>query len=196
MSKNLGYTIGVYLAKHLMDRHIPSLSCNQCTNNVIQVTWGEAQETQRLSDAWFSKLSEEQLKSKKGLKGGDLYREEQRAQDASKKEWNEDMKYRYALKEKYLPHTLKCNVPHIDFSDEETNKEIKRGLINTLWDWDFCEWSLREEDIIFENEVTKYGPDDEYSMHFTYVTLKLDLEAPKSFTGDEWIEIKTPQKEI
>jgi hypothetical protein len=194
MSKNLGYTIGVYLAKHLMDRHIPSLSCNQCTNNVIQVTWGEAQEAERLSNVWHSKLSDEKYKIKKGLKGAEKYQEERKAQEACNKEWNEDLKYGYMLKEKYLPHTLKCNVPHIDFSDEETNKEIKRGLINTLWDWDFCEWSLKEEDIIFENEVDKYGPNGKYSMHFTWVTLKLDLEAPKSFTGDEWIEIKTPQK--
>ena len=128
------------------------------------------------------------------MHGAELYQEEQKAYEASKDEWNENMKYRYILMEKYLPHTLRCNVPYIDFSDEETNKEIKKGLIDTLWDWDFCEWSLKEEDIIFENEVDKYGPDEEHSLDFALVTLKLDLEAPDSFTGKEWIEIKTPQK--
>jgi hypothetical protein len=189
------YTLGVYLAKHMMDRHIPSLSCNQCTNNVVQVTWGEAQELERLEDAWLSKLNDERrnLRDVDGMKS---WEKDNKAQEVSKNEWNELMKHRYILKEKYLPHVIKCNVPDVDFSNEKNNEKIKKGMIETLWDWDFCEWSLKEEDIIFENENDTFGANDKYSMQFSYITLKLDLEAPSSFTGDEWIEIKTPQKEI
>ena len=194
MSKKLAYSLGEYLAEHLISRHIPSLSCNGCTRKVIQVTSGEADEYKRLHDAWFSKLSSEKYSDTKGLKGAERYKKEQESYKKAEKEWNAQMKYSYILKEKYLPHTIKCRVPHIDFSDEKTNKEIMKGLIASLWDWDHCEWSLKEEDIIFENETDTYGPEDEYSMTHTWVTLKLCLEAPDSFTGDEWIEIKTPQK--
>jgi len=178
LKDNIAYTLGVYLAGHLIQKHIPSLSCNQCTRNVIQVTSGEADETKRLSAAWLSKRQSEEARLTKGLKGAERYKKEKEAHKASEKEWNEDMKYRYYLKEKYLPHTIKCMVSYIDFSDEETNKEIKKGLIETLWDWDHCEWSLKEEDIIFENETYAYGPEDQYSISHAFVTLKLDLEAP------------------
>ena len=193
---SIAYTLGIYLAKYLISREIPSLSCNQCTRKVVEVTPEEAKETERLSDAWYSKRTSEERRITKGLEGAERYKKEREAHKLSEKEWNEDMKYRYMLKEKYLPHTLKCNVPFIDFSDEETSKEIKKGLINTLWDWDFCEWSLKEEDIIFENEELKYGDNEEYNMRFTNVTLKLCLEIPSSYTGKDWIEIKTEQKKL
>jgi hypothetical protein len=187
MNKILAHTIGVYLAKELMNRHIPCLSSSQCTNKIIQVTSGEADEVQRLEEVWFNKISSEKSRLTKGLKGKELWAKEKEATENSKNEWNESLKFQYALKEKYLPHILKCTVPYIDFSNEKINKKIKLGLIKTLWDWDFCEWSLKEDDIVFENE-TFYGET------ITFVTLKLDLERPISFTGEEWIEIKTVQK--
>lgn len=187
------YSLGEFIAEYLISRHIPSLSCNQCTRNVIQVTWGEAEEQRRLEEAWFSKRTEEKykLRNTEGLKDWEMDNEAHRL---SENEWNENMKYRYILKEKYLPHFIKCRIPHVDFSNEEINKQIKEGLKAALWDWDFCEWSLADEDIVFENEELKYGDNDEYSSVETYVTLKLDLERPSSYTGEDWIEIKTPQK--
>lgn len=195
--KSHSYSLGVYLAEYIMLTQMPSLSCNQWTRKSIQVTWGEAQELKRLEEEWYSKRSSEERKIREenpGIKGAELYRKEKEAHQRSIDEWNASMKYRYILKEKYLPHTLKCTVMFIDFSDEEVNKEIKRGLINALWDSDHCEYSLKEEDIIFENETDTYGDNDEYSMTFTHVTLKLDLDRPSSYTGEDWIEIKTPQK--
>jgi len=194
--KKLAYSLGVYLAEHIMLTQMPSLSCYSRTRNIIQVSWGEAKETKRLSDLWYSRLVEEEAKLTKGLKGKERYKKEAEAKFLVKDEWNADMKYRYILKEKYLPHTLKCHVPYVDFSDEETNKIIKKGFIDSMWDSDHCEYSLKEEDIIFENETDKYGPNEEYEMGFTYVTMKLNLEAPSSYTGDDWIEIKTPQKSV
>lgn len=189
------YSLGALIGEFLISKHIPSLSCNQCTNNVIQVTWGEAEEYRRLEEAWYSKLHSERhkLKDVEGLKS---WEKDNEAQKAAEKEWNENMKYRYILKEKYLPHFIKCDIPHVDFSNEEINNQIKKGLIDTLWDWDFCEWSLDDKDIVFENEEWKYGEDKEHSMRFTYVTLKLSLERPSSYTGEDWIEVKTPQKPL
>jgi len=201
MSNSIEFNLGVYLAEHIIARNIPSLSNNQCTRNIIQVTSGEADEYQRLEDAWYSKRTSEEIRLRKERKEEKLtnvesYSVTQEAHKLSEDEWNAQMKYRYMLKEKYLPHTLKCRVPYIDFSNEEVNKKIKKGFIASMWDWDFCEWSLKEEDIVFENETDKYGEDDEYSMHNTYVTLKLELEPPSSYTGKDWIEIKTKQKKI
>lgn len=182
MSKKLSYALGAYLAEYLVLNRIPSLSCNQSTSNVIQVTIAEADELKRLGDIWYSKRCSNTKLS------------EEESHKISEKEWNDSLKYSYLLKEKYLPHTLKIDVPHIDFSNEKINKEIKKGLIDALWDWDFCEWSLKPEDILLETEVRKFGENDKYSMTHSYVTLKLSLEAPNSFTGGEWIEIKTKQK--
>lgn len=201
MSNSIEFNLGVYLAEHIIARKIPSLSHDQCTRNVIQVTSGEADEYKRLEDAWYSKRTSEESRLKKERKEEKLtnvenYNIDKEVHKLSEDEWNAQMKYRYMLKEKYLPHTLKCRVPDIDFSSEEVNKKIKEGFITSMWNWDFCAWSLKEEDIVFENESDKYGEDDEYTMNHTYVTLKLKLEPPNSYTGKDWIEIKTPQKEI
>jgi len=194
--KTFAYSLGVYLAEYIMHTQMPSLSHNAWTRKVIQVTSGEADEEKRLSDVWFSKRMSEKQSIEKGLKGAERYNQEQEAHKLSEKEWNESMKYRYILKEKYLPHTIKCMVPYIDFSDEKVNKQIMKGFISCMWDSDHCEYSLKEEDITFENETNKYGPEEEYKMTFTWITMKLSLEAPSSYTGEDWIEIKTPQKEI
>lgn len=194
--KSHSYSIGVYLAEYIMHTHMPSLSCNQWTNKCIQVTSGEADEKQRLDDVWFNRLHEEQRRLTKGLQGAERYKKEKEAQDLVKDEWNAKIKYGYVLKEKYLPHTIKVKVPYIDFSDEEINKEIMRGFISAMWDSDHCEYSLKEEDIVFENEEDRYGDEKQYKMTFTWVTMKLNLDPPASYTGDDWIEIKTPQKEI
>jgi hypothetical protein len=164
---------------------------------VIQVTWGEAQEEKRLSDDWHSKVSTEKYSNfKPGMTPVERYRIEQDSYKKFEKEWNESMKYRYILKEKYLPHTIKFMVDYVDFSNEKANKEIMKGFISSMWDSDFCEYSLNEEDITFENEVRKFGENDKHSSTYTRVTMKLGLEAPSSYTGEDWIEIKTPQKEI
>lgn len=191
------YSLGVFLAEYIMHTKMPSLSNNAWTRNVIQVTWGEAQEEKRLSEAWSSKVNEEKYSNlKPGMKPAERYKVDQDAYKACEDEWNANMKYRYELKEKYLPHTFKSNVPYVDFSDEEANKEIMQGFIDALWDSDMCDYSLKEEDITFENIKETYGDEEQYSSTYTFVTLKLGLEAPASYTGDDWIEIKTPQKEI
>ncbi len=190
------YSVGVYLAEYIINTQMPSLSCTQWTNKAIQVTSKEADENKRLNDLWYSRLHEEKQKLTKGLKGAERYEKEKEAQDLVKDEWNAQMKYGYILKEKYLPHTIKCMVPYIDFSDEESNKEIMRGFINSMYDSDHCEYHLQEEYITFENEEDRYGDKEQYKITFTHVTMKLDLEPPASYTGDDWIEIKTPQKEI
>jgi len=191
------YSLGVFLAEYIMRTEMPSLSHNAWTRKVIQVTWGEAQEEKRLSDDWHSKVSAEKYSNlKPGMSNVERYRVEQDAYKKFEKEWNESMKYRYMLKEKYLPHTIKFMVNYIDFSDEKANKKIMEGFISSMWNSDFCEYSLNEEDITFENVTRTYGENDEHSSTYTFVTMKLGLEAPASYTGEDWIEIKTPQKEI
>jgi len=173
MTKKIAHSLGEYLGEFLISRKIPSLSCNPTTNYIIQVTSKEADEYEKLNETWSSKV----FKNSK-LSDDERY-------SLAEKEWNDKIKYNYILKEKYLPHQLKCLVPYIDFSSEKINKHIKEGLIESLWDWDHCEWSLVPDDIIFENDN---------NLNLSFVTLKLELCAPSSFTGNEWIEIKTKQK--
>jgi hypothetical protein len=185
MKEQLAYSLGSYLAEYIVDNHMPSLSYSAWTKKVIQVTWGEAEEMKRLNDAWYEKRSSEKtriIRENPDLSTVERYEKEKEAHLLSIDEWNALLKQRYVLKEKYLPHLLECSVPYIDFSDEEINKEIKRALIESLWETDHCEYSLKEEDILFENISHT-----EYNITNTIVTLKLDLNPPSSYTGEDWI---------
>lgn len=178
INEKTAFSLGVFIGEFLIFTKIPCLSCNPTTNNVIQVTYGEAKECERLCKVWSTKVDEENKRLRVfEFSPAERFKKEQEVYNLCQKEWNEDMKFRYSLKKKYLPHILKSHIPYVDFSDEETNKIIKKGLISSLWDWDFCDYSLKEENIVFEN--------DKYSQ--SYVTLELDLEKPSSYTGEDWI---------
>lgn len=160
MYKKLGETIGLYLGEYLISHRIPSLSHQHITRNVIQITIGEADKRQELEDAWYNKTSSIDLDDND--------------------EFNELIKYEYYLKEKYLPHVVKLKLLEpLDLSNKHVVEGIKDGLINCLYHWDHCDWSLEREDVWLEE---------------MYVTLKLKLSPPATFTGKEWIEIKTKQK--
>jgi len=89
------HSLGEFLAEYIMHTKMPSLSHNAWTRNVIQVTWGEAQEKRRLSDLWHSKVSEEKYsKMKPGMKPVERLRIEQDAYKACKDEWNCSAKIR------------------------------------------------------------------------------------------------------
>ena len=66
--------------------------------------------------------------------------------DEVKKEktFNELKKLRGKLKEKYLPKVLDCYLHALVINDEN---EIKKGIIDVLWDSDLCHYSLKSEDI-------------------------------------------------
>jgi len=187
-TKSLAHSIGAYMSNEIVRKHMPSLDFCGMTGKKVTTTWGECKEHERLNDAWFSKLNEEKYKSTKGLKGVERYKKEKEAQDKSKDEWNALMKYSYMLKERYLPHNIKCYIPWVDVSNKEIKKEILESLRSHLWGSDVCEYSLEEGDIDIFNEEGKFG--------MTYVTMKLCLKAPSSYTGKGWIEIKTKQKKI
>lgn len=155
MHKKLGETIGLYLGEYLISHRIPSLSYQHTTSKVIQITIGEADKRKELEEAWFRSTSN----------------------NSNQEFFNDLLKYEYYLKEKYLPHTIKMRLPEsLDLSDKDVASGIKDGLINCLYNWDHCDWSLEREDVWLEE---------------MYVTLKLRLGPPATFTGDKWIEIKT-----
>lgn len=175
------YSLGVYLGEYIVDHYLPTLSCSMIrSKNVIQTTWGEAQHLRKLDDAWYNKLNEEQRKLRKQFPDEKTWKLDNKAQELVKDKWNESIKYLHILEKKYLPHTLECyNIPVIDFSNEKHNKIIKKGVKDALWDCDMCSYSTKEEDIIFEEEkIGKYK--------HSIVKLKLDLNPPKSYTGNDW----------
>jgi len=183
--KKLAYSIGTYLGEYIIHKHMPSISCNQWTNNVIQVTWGEAQEYRRLEEVHYLKVKKETERLTKGIVDkSERYKKEIEARELCKKEWNESIKYGYMLNEKYLPHILKMPVPFIDLSDDEFSSDVKKSLIDFLWETDFCDYSIDDKDVLFED----------YEGIYTLITLKLQLNPPSSYSGEDWIEIKTIQK--
>lgn len=140
MINSLASSVGRYLALYVMDR-LPCLSCSPCTNNVIQVTWGDAVELNRLKDIFL---------------------------DHNSPTRDEDFKvfvaFLRSLRGKYLPHEFSMSVPHFDVSDPIVVKKIKEVFIEEMWDWDHCEWSLKDCDI----ELKGCGD-------FTEIKMKLDF---------------------
>jgi hypothetical protein len=164
--ETIEYSLGEYIGEYICNSHLPSLGIDGMTRKTISITWGESKEYERLHSNWHRKYNSK-------IKG------------AGQKEWNEYLKFRYKLKEKYLPHILECNIPVIPnhiLSSEENKSKIIDGLIRTLWDSDVCEYSLEKEDIAIYTRTY-------YKFPLTTVTLKLDLNKPNSYTGKDWIEI-------
>jgi hypothetical protein len=166
MSENILYSLGVYLGEYVIDHKLPTLSCDDVTSrNVIQVTWGEAQELRRLNDIWYNKYEELKYKLYKEFPDEKRWKLDNQANDLNKDNWNAYREYDNILSKKYIPETLEINVPFIDFSDENANLIIKEGFRDALWGCDMCYYSLEFDDIIFKNDS-----DDTYN--FASVILK------------------------
>ncbi|MEK6828920.1 MAG: hypothetical protein AABY15_02255 [Nanoarchaeota archaeon] len=142
-------SLGFYMGEYIVHTKLTGLGCDHDCAVQVQVTWGEAQELKRLSDTWSEKYHEDK--------------------EGASQEWNDYIRYRYMLKEKYLPHVLTCRLPKVELDDVEG---IKKGLINSLWHSDVCNYSLNSEDINIYNE-----PYDGWSRTVVELKLSLDIES-------------------
>lgn len=154
--KYLLHLVGHYMGDEIYNKSLPTMDSDgymyglRVKNRyepMVNTTYGETKEYKRLSDIWFKKTND--------------------GTGESKKEWQEKLRYRYYLKEKYLPHNLTCYLGKVNLGSEEELEIIKKGLIVSLWNCDVCEYSLKKENIEIFND--KY---------FTVVKLKLDLNIP------------------
>ena len=86
---NLSFRLGVEVGESYCNM-LPTLSCSDlCSNNVIQVTYGEAKELKRLTDIWYKN-------SNKAIEGNDP-------------NWDAYLKYYRSLVLKYIPKEYKVD---------------------------------------------------------------------------------------
>ena len=147
MENNINYQLGIYAGEYIVSEFLPSLSCEMMhTRNVIQCTIAEADEQKRLDDIWSYHYNEDNHSVE------------------SKESWKVQLAHSKALISKYLPENLRCNLPRVTPNDMESFIE---GLRESLWNSDVCSYSLKPEDIRFDNDSNEGG---------TIITLKLGDE--------------------
>lgn len=133
LEAQLGYFVGEYI----YHRCLPTLSTDSLqTRKVIPVSAEDAAENKRLEEEWFNTCY--------GVKN-DLPSPEK------SDTWKAYSAHNKMLKEKYMPHTLKCYVPQLTINNMNLD-EFKVGLIASLWDSDLCAYSLKPENIKIYND--------------------------------------------
>ena len=116
---SLDHYLGQYIGEFIVSHFLPCLSCDNDTFHPIEISG----EDQYGYDVVHNKI---------------LYKY---AQD----EWDEYISYRKMLKKKYLPEILKCYVPNFV---SENMEDVKRGIRESLWDSDVCNYQItKNEDI-------------------------------------------------
>ena len=118
------WQLGYFVGEILVVRNLPSLSIDNNTLTVINVSDEETAEYNKLSEAIY--------------KDGRI--------DGESKEWKDYQAYRSFLKDKYLPKELVCHVNKVYLQSQDLS-EFKKGLGNALWDSDVSNYSSKEEDI-------------------------------------------------
>lgn len=143
LETQLGYYVGEFIVTHTL----PTLNIDLIkTRKVIHVSIPEADEYHRRDAAW-----------QKTFNGHT---------SEPNKEWEAMRTYRNELAKKYLPETLECFIPRIDFVENFKYTDFKKGLSFSLWDCD-CSWYSCDEDKI--EMVEKETP------YHTLIKLKLEV---------------------
>ena len=116
------YYLGCYIGEFIVSHFLPCLSCDNNTNIQIKISDEEQTEYDRVSNL-TSLITDEE----------------------SQKNWDQYISYRKMLKKKYLPEILKCYVPNFV---SENMEDVKRGIRESLWDSDVCNYQItKNEDI-------------------------------------------------
>ena len=146
-SLSLAYQLGYYVGQQIVDRHLPTLSCDEIqTRNTISVTCAEGDEYRRLNGVWFDKYCNTNDK--------DL--------DEDKPEWKALRAHHKILEDKYIPKILECYFSLLNIEDEYED-EFKRGVGIALWDCDCSYYCTEPENIDIKIDEHQY---------FNIITLK------------------------
>lgn len=119
---SMDYYLGCYIGEFIVTHWLPCLSCDHDTLHQIQISDEEQIEYTRISGLISIITNEE-----------------------SQKRWDDYISYRKMLKKKYLPEILECYVPNFV---SENMEDIKRGIRESLWDSDVCNYQItKNEDV-------------------------------------------------
>jgi len=152
-SWSLAYQLGVYVGEQIVDKYLPTLSCDSLqTKTNISVTCGEGDECRRLNDVWYNKLEEGRIKvnlefkDKEKLSGKDYAEIEHKKHEHAAEEWKALRAYHEMLEEKYLPKKIDCRFQFLNVT-EENMEEFKKGVGVALWDCDCSHYLCKPEEI-------------------------------------------------
>lgn len=133
----LEYQIGFYVGQNIYRSVLPTLDVSPFRSNVVyEVSEEEKKEFQELEKQHFK------------------YRRDE--------DWERLRKSYNQLKEKYLPHKIRWQLPIFDVENIE---EFKQGVRDALWDTDICEYKIETD-----ADIKIVEPDDGFS-HCIELTL-------------------------
>jgi len=138
---NLDNQLGYFVGEYIYFTTLPTLSSDfGTTRNCIKVTNEEEDKERDLTSVWHSLYS--------STKGSDEDKKE-----ASKNAWEDLLVFRKSLQDKYLPKEISTRVPCLRIDNME---EFKKGLIDSLWNSDVCQYSLNKDDVKVETDENYY----------------------------------------
>jgi hypothetical protein len=122
--QSVDFYLGWYIGEFIVKSNLPCLSCDNDTLHPIEISEEELEQYTIINGKLIGKYTQD--------------------------EWDEYISYRKMLKEKYLPKELKCYVPNFVSGNMD---EVKRGIRESLWDSDVCNYSTLQENIEIGEEV-------------------------------------------
>lgn len=126
----LNYQLGLYVGEYIVALRLPTLSTDMLkTRTIIDVSPEETAEWEVL-DAQYGPIYISDKDPDKEAK-----------EEARTRIFYENRKWYHKLEEKYLPETIKVQVPRV----VPTNmKEFAKGIKDTLWDSDLSHYRINE----------------------------------------------------
>lgn len=119
---------GFFVGETIIAKYLPQLSIDTDSGKVVQVSDEDEKKYKDAEKKWFRCDNEEE----------------------KQKFWLKYYNLRQTLIKKYLPKALIC---HFDILSIINEDEFKKGLIESLWNSDICEYSLNPDDIkIYDDE--------------------------------------------
>ena len=151
---SLEYQLGHYIGDYIVEKFLPTLSVEGSTHTIIEVSKEETSEYERLNELWWNAKTQTN--------------QTWNNEDSASKEWNHYRAYIDMLRGKYLPKTLECHIPRLSSVSEEKMDELKRGIMNAIWNSDVSNYScsnLSDIELVLEDDC-----------FFSVVNLKLAID--------------------
>ena len=124
--------LGFFIGEEICRTKLPRLSTDGFSRS-IKISNEDEEEYKRLSSVWSSKYDTTNP-------------------EASHKEWVEYRKFDQVIEKKYLPNPFFYRSIMLNVDKLENIDKFKNGLINSLWDDDFCHYSINQDDIKIYND--------------------------------------------
>lgn len=131
-SLTLNEMLGTFIGDEVCSKHLARLETDGFKTKFIKISEEDMIEYRRLEELW-----------------SDNYKSSDH--NSAKKEWFDYRTFSKTIEKKYLPSPLICRLGHFNVNAITDMDEFKKGLIDSLWNDDFCHYSLKPEDIKLYN---------------------------------------------